>query len=437
MESFGSLAFLTVIWGFWQNIKSLLARGTEYVIEKHQTDDWVSYAIMGWLLHEHKPNRFAARFYDGALLFVRPVGRVITVALRRVPNGTTLYWIDGRPLWVVFNRSGSQHVGTQAAPGSTSSAGSGNTMAIRFIRGTFDSDELIQRAVDYANSRSSDVVHRRHRIVHVVGTVGKPMNFNNQGSGSDTASVATRDETNTVPTYSVLRWKPEDLIHEDPKVSAIERMALSPELCSLYRELVAWKQDEKWCTDHSVPWRFGIGLEGEAGTGKTAFIRAVAEDLDLPLFVFSLSTLFEDELQQNWRRMMANAPCVALFEDIDNVFHGRVAANEHIQLSFDALLNCIDGVEKAHGLLVALTTNKPEELDSALIRKNRIDRMVTMPRLDVAGRQKLAARILDEYPSLQAELVAGGDGMTGAMFQDLCVSKARELRIAAIADASR
>ena len=128
--------------------------------------------------------------------------------------------------------------------------------------------------------------------------------------------------------------------------------------------------------------------------------------------------------------MMSNVPCVALFEDIDNVFHGRDAASPNVKLTFDALLNCIDGIERCNGLLVALTTNKPDELDPALVRKNRIDRLVTMPKLTEAGRRKIAARILDEYPALQAELVAAGDDMTGAEFQDMCVSKARELRIA-------
>ena len=430
MESLGSLAFLTVIWGFWQNIKNFLSRCSQYVLEKHDTDDWVTYAVTGWLLREHKPNRFASRLYDGALMFVRPVGRVITVALRRVPNGTTLYWINGRPLWVVFNR-GSENLQTSHSAGQIpSNSSSSNKLTLRFIRGTFDADELILRAVDYANSQSTaSTRQRRHRVIHVVGTVGKPANFGNSSEVSSDGPSGSND-VNTLPTFTPLRWTADDLIAEDPEVSTMSRLALSPELEQIYRGVQAWKKDEKWCKEHSVPWRFGIGACGLPGTGKTAFIRALAEDLDLPLYVYSLATLFEDELQRNWQRMMSNVPCVALFEDIDNVFHGRDAASPNVKLTFDALLNCIDGIERCNGLLVALTTNKPDELDPALVRKNRIDRLVTMPKLTEAGRRKIAARILDEYPALQAELVAAGDDMTGAEFQDMCVSKARELRIA-------
>jgi hypothetical protein len=55
------------------------------------------------------------------------------------------------------------------------------------------------------------------------------------------------------------------------------------------------------------------------GTGKTA----LAEDLDLPIFVYSLADMSNFSLMRNWMEMRASTPCIALIEDVDNVFHGR------------------------------------------------------------------------------------------------------------------
>ena len=72
-------------------------------------------------------------------------------------------------------------------------------------------------------------------------------------------------------------------------------------------------------------------------------IRGIAEDIDLPVYVFDLATLFNNELRAYWREMLTNVPCIALIEDIDAIFKGRQnIAGGH--LTFDCLLNCLDGI---------------------------------------------------------------------------------------------
>src|SRR5262249_48845816 len=132
-------------------------------------------------------------------------------------------------------------------------------------------------------------------------------------------------------------------------------------------------------------------------TGKTALARAFAEELDMPLHVYNLAEMGNFELMKAWAEMQANVPCVALIEDIDNIFHGRQNvvrsrlgaalfgrretkkrqnndADEETEgggrsmgmLSFDCLLNCLDGVERSDGVFTIITTNDVTKIDPAL-----------------------------------------------------------------------
>jgi len=180
-----------------------------------------------------------------------------------------------------------------------------------------------------------------------------------------------------------------------------------------------------------IPWRRGWLLHGAPGTGKTSLVRAIGEDFDLPIFVFHLATLYNNELQAAWQKMLGNAPCIALIEDIDAVFEGREnRAGGH--LTFDCLLNCLDGVERADGVLLIVTTNHLEKLDPALgvpeshvsSRPGRLDQILELRDLDEDGRRKLCRRILEEWPETWEETVHSGLGETGAQFQERCTQLA-------------
>ena len=176
-------------------------------------------------------------------------------------------------------------------------------------------------------------------------------------------------------------------------------------------------------------------MHGPPGTGKTAFIRAVAQDLDLPIHVFDLATFYNDELKKAWNNMKSSAPCIALFEDIDSVFVGRDPINEKIVLTFDALLNCVDGVERSDGVMLFATTNRLSTLDSALggqaegqlSRPGRINESVLFDILDEDGRKLIANRTLGDWPEIARHAVIRGQGDTGDQFERRCIDLAQEL----------
>jgi SpoVK/Ycf46/Vps4 family AAA+-type ATPase len=102
-------------------------------------------------------------------------------------------------------------------------------------------------------------------------------------------------------------------------------------------------------------------------------------------------------------------------------------------LTFDALLNCLSGIESADGVFKVATTNNIGELDSALgvpsvgegqstisTRPGRFDRALELPALDDSGRRKIAARILGDCPWCIGDIVAAGTGDTGAQFVERC-----------------
>lgn len=159
--------------------------------------------------------------------------------------------------------------------------------------------------------------------------------------------------------------------------------------------------------------------------------RAIARDLDLPVYVFDLASMSNEELVENWHELSSSAPCMALIEDIDAIFDGRQnrLGEEGGGLTFDCLLNCIAGIESADGVLLVITTNQPGAVDPALgvedeygraSRPGRIDRVVHFGPLDEACRRRLAIRILEECPQHIDRLVAEYDGATGAQFVDAC-----------------
>jgi SpoVK/Ycf46/Vps4 family AAA+-type ATPase len=126
---------------------------------------------------------------------------------------------------------------------------------------------------------------------------------------------------------------------------------------------------------------------------------------------------------------LSSAPGINVIEDIDAVFNGRNnIVNPEKGLTFDCLLNTIDGVENSDGVLTIITTNHVDKIDPALgtvngkisSRPGRIDSVVIMNPPDRSGKFKIAKRILNDYPELIEETLDEGENDSGAQFQERC-----------------
>ncbi|WP_425397011.1 AAA family ATPase [Aeoliella sp.] len=412
---------------FWSHLRSAYQVMASRVLMSVTLDGYQSEAMLCYLRSQMNASSWGPRAYVGWMLYVQPKRRVQVVSMEITPPAGRIYWRGWRPLWA----TNGGRSGVSLEDGVNASDYDQKSLCLTFLRGMFNPDKLVIEATEFFNRQVHENCEAagRHYVKHVFGSAGK-MRFGGSQQNHRARSGSHNDLRSCLQ-YRPLRWEFSEL--GTPRRSghqAIDRLALDDEKRELVTEAERWLASEDWHRDRGLPWRRGWLLHGEPGTGKTAFARAVAEDLDLPVFSFDLASLYNDELQSEWSHMLTEVPCMALLEDIDAVFHGRenVAAGEKGGLTFDCLLNCLDGVQRADGLLLVITTNHLDRIDPALgiplegrsTRPGRVDRVVEFRPLDRAGRQHLASCVLPDQPELWDTLVEAGHGDTGAQFQDRC-----------------
>ncbi|PIA46934.1 hypothetical protein AQUCO_01500455v1 [Aquilegia coerulea] len=178
----------------------------------------------------------------------------------------------------------------------------------------------------------------------------------------------------------------------------------------------------------------GCLLVGPPGTGKTLLARAVAGEAGTPFFSCAASEFVElfvgvgaSRVRDLFEKAKAKAPCIVFIDEIDAVGRQRGAGmgggNDEREQTINQLLTEMDGFSGNSGVIVLAATNRPDVLDSALLRPGRFDRQVTVDRPDVAGRVKILqvhSRGKSLAKDVDFEKVARRTpGFTGADLQNL------------------
>ena len=225
----------------------------------------------------------------------------------------------------------------------------------------------------------------------------------------------------------------------DKKSTLLDKLYLNDEMVALKRKIESWFENKKWFLERGIQWKRGVLLHGVPGTGKTSFVVALAEYFGIPLYVFDLSTFTNEDLENKWEELKYSTPCFVIFEDFDAIFDKR----KHVEsdsnmlskpLSFDCVLNILDGAVKYDGIVTFITTNKIEKIDSALggedcSRPGRIDYVCEMPNLNENGKKFIADSIIygfDGADEIKDKLIRGSNISTPAQFKDLCINAALE-----------
>ena len=144
----------------------------------------------------------------------------------------------------------------------------------------------------------------------------------------------------------------------------------------------------------------GVLLVGPPGTGKTLLAKAVAGEAGVPFFSISGSEFVEmfvgvgaSRVRDLFEQAKTNAPCIVFIDEIDAVGRQRGAGlgggNDEREQTLNQLLTEMDGFEGNTGIIIVAATNRPDVLDSALMRPGRFDRQVVVDRPDYAGRREI------------------------------------------------
>jgi cell division protease FtsH len=144
----------------------------------------------------------------------------------------------------------------------------------------------------------------------------------------------------------------------------------------------------------------GVLLLGAPGTGKTLLAKAVAGEADVPFFSISGSEFVEmfvgvgaSRVRDLFKKAKKQAPCIVFIDEIDAVGRQRGAglggSHDEREQTLNQILVEMDGFEPTDNIIVMAATNRPDVLDSALLRPGRFDRRVTLDLPDIGDREEI------------------------------------------------
>jgi cell division protease FtsH len=180
----------------------------------------------------------------------------------------------------------------------------------------------------------------------------------------------------------------------------------------------------------------GVLLSGAPGTGKTLLARAVAGEAHAAFFSISASEFIEaivgvgaSRVRDLFAKAKEAAPAIIFIDELDAIGRSRQGsvavsgANDEREQTLDQILTEMDGFESSEAVVVLAATNRPDVLDSALLRPGRFDRRVVVQAPDRTGRRKILevhTRSIPLAASVDLDaLAASTPGMVGADLANL------------------
>jgi cell division protease FtsH len=180
----------------------------------------------------------------------------------------------------------------------------------------------------------------------------------------------------------------------------------------------------------------GALLIGPPGTGKTLLAKAVAGEAGVPFFTLSGSDFVEmfvgvgaARVRDLFKQAKEKAPCIIFIDEIDAIGRSRgkgqmPGSNDERENTLNSLLVEMDGFGTDSGVIVLAATNRPDVLDSALLRAGRFDRQISIDKPDIVGREAIFKVHLEPIKTSDdiepKKLAAQTPGFAGAEIANVC-----------------
>jgi cell division protease FtsH len=179
----------------------------------------------------------------------------------------------------------------------------------------------------------------------------------------------------------------------------------------------------------------GALLVGPPGTGKTLLAKAVAGEAQVPFFSLSGSDFVEmfvgvgaSRVRDLFKQAREKAPCIIFIDEIDAIGRARgknvMMSNDERENTLNQLLVEMDGFGTDLGIIILAATNRPDVLDTALLRPGRFDRQISIDRPDLHGREAIFKVHLKPIKTAQTldihKLAEQTPGFAGADIANVC-----------------
>jgi transitional endoplasmic reticulum ATPase len=198
---------------------------------------------------------------------------------------------------------------------------------------------------------------------------------------------------------------------KDVQPSALREVAI--EVPNVTWDKVGALEDVKEELKHAIEWPLknpnafkdmgisppkGVLLYGPPGTGKTLLAKAIATESEAnfisvkgPELLSMWAGESEKGIRKIFRRAKQVAPCIVFFDEIDSIAsrRGRETGSNVTERMVNQILTELDGVEALHDVIFVAATNRPDLIDSALLRPGRMDKMIMVPAPDEKAREKI------------------------------------------------
>lgn len=403
------LAPVAAIFMFWGQIQTVLHKIFNLFVVEIDLQQASCEAVCHFLLKNTKSLSFGFNSYLGCREYLKPLKKEGIYIIKKIEGQPGLFWYKGNLIYMCPTHGEDKKTREYF----------NKRMKLFVVRGTINPDEFIEKALDEYNEIYSKY-SARFFINMVVGMGNKTIltsELNNMG-------VPTSDNNRDYYFNKIIKYKIEDIGYgvKDKKMIPY---VFSKDSNILLNDVKKWKESENWYREKGILWRRGSLLAGVPSSGKSSAVRAVAQTLDLPIYIYDLASLSNHEFINEWKKMLTSMPCIALFEDVDAVFDGRknIIGENGGGLSFDCLLNAISGTLPSEGIYVIVTTNHVEKLDFALgvpdkngesSRNGRLDNMILMNYLSLDCKIKIADKLFkntnidkDYFINIPGDITAG------------------------------